>query len=118
MEQARTSPPSPSCTVYWPEEYLAPDIPRARVWTYGYDADVIGGLFQANNKNSISQHGRDLSVRLEREIDDRVGQRQFLIFGVNFFNDIVETDCIRGAQSRWCYRQGCNNLVARHTTET
>jgi hypothetical protein len=42
------------------------------VWTYGYNADVIGGLFQANNKNSISQHGRDLSVRLEREIDNEV----------------------------------------------
>jgi hypothetical protein len=44
------------------------------VWTYGYNADVIGGLFQfqANNKNSISQHGRDLSVRLEREINNGV----------------------------------------------
>lgn len=42
------------------------------MWTYGYNADVIGGLFQANNKNSISQHGRDLSVRLEREIDNGV----------------------------------------------
>ena len=42
------------------------------MWTYGYNADVIGGLFQANNKNSISQHGRDLSVRLEREIDNEV----------------------------------------------
>jgi hypothetical protein len=47
------------------------------VWTYGYNADVIGGLFQANNKNSISQHGRDLSVRLEREIDNEVGCQPF-----------------------------------------
>jgi hypothetical protein len=59
-------------TVFWPEAYLAADIPQACVWTYGYNADVIGGLFQANNKNSISQHGRDLSVRLEREIDNKV----------------------------------------------
>ncbi len=66
-----TSSP-PSSTVFWPEEYLALDIPQAQVWTYGYNADVIGGLFQANNKNSISQHGRDLSVRLEREIDNGV----------------------------------------------
>jgi hypothetical protein len=42
------------------------------VWTYGYNADVIGGLFQSNNKNSVSQHGRDLAVRLEREIDNEV----------------------------------------------
>ena len=34
------------------------------------DADVISGLFQANNKNSVSGHGRDLKVRLKREIDN------------------------------------------------
>lgn len=59
-------------SVYWPEEYLASDLSQARVWTYGYNADVIGGLFQANNKNSISQHGRDLSVRLERDLEKEV----------------------------------------------
>ena len=39
---------------------------------YGYNADVIGGLFQVNNRNSISQHGRDLDVRLKRDIEDEV----------------------------------------------
>lgn len=61
-----------SSSVFWPEQYLVSDIPQASVWTYGYNADVIGGLFQANNKNSISQHGQDLSVRLERDIDNSV----------------------------------------------
>jgi len=58
--------------VFWPKEYLAEDVSQARVWTYGYNADVIGGLFQANNKNSVSGHGRDLEVRLERDIDNKV----------------------------------------------
>jgi hypothetical protein len=58
--------------VFWPKEYLTHDIPQARIWTYGYNADVIGGLFQANNKNSVSQHGRDLAVRVEREIENEV----------------------------------------------
>ncbi|KAK2591961.1 hypothetical protein QQS21_010333 [Conoideocrella luteorostrata] len=47
--------------LFWPAEFLTVDIPEARLWTYGYKADVIGGLFQANNQNSISQHGRDLA---------------------------------------------------------
>jgi hypothetical protein len=64
--------PPASPDVFWPEQYLVPDIPDARVWTYGYNADVIGGLFQSNNKNSVSQHGRDLAVRLERDIDNEV----------------------------------------------
>jgi hypothetical protein len=64
---SQSIPPSPG--VFWPEQFLVPDIPEAKVWTYGYNADVIGGLFQANNKNSISQHGRDLAVRLVRDVD-------------------------------------------------
>jgi hypothetical protein len=59
--------------LFWPDEYLTQDIPEARVWTYGYNADAVGGLFQANNKNSVSQHGRDFVVRVEREIHNEVG---------------------------------------------
>ncbi len=43
------------------------------MWTYGYNADAIGGPFQANNKNSVSQHGRNLAVKIEREVDNEVG---------------------------------------------
>ncbi|RYP42951.1 hypothetical protein DL770_011993 [Monosporascus sp. CRB-9-2] len=56
--------------VFWPDEYLTEDLPDARVWTYGYNADAINGLFQANNKNSVSQHGQDLQVQIERDIDN------------------------------------------------
>lgn len=58
--------------VHWPSRFLVTDLPQAHVWTYGYNADVIGGLFQANNKNSISQHGRDLANQLERDIENDV----------------------------------------------
>ncbi|EMD67316.1 hypothetical protein COCSADRAFT_23711 [Bipolaris sorokiniana ND90Pr] len=68
--QAQSPPSIPAsslpATVFWPEEYLVPDIPQACVWTYGYNADVIGGLYKAPNKNSISQHGNDLSNQLDR----------------------------------------------------
>ena len=62
--------------LFWPDEYLTQDIPEARVWTYGYNADAIGGVFAANNKNSVSQHGRDMSVLVEREIRNEVGALQ------------------------------------------
>lgn len=52
--------------------FLLEDIPNARVLTYGYNADVVGGLFQANNKNSISQHSQDLKAKLERELENDV----------------------------------------------
>jgi hypothetical protein len=70
-EQAPVSSTS-SHHVFWPEEYLVPDLPGACIWTYGYNADVFGGFFQANNQNSISHHGRDLAARLGREFDNKV----------------------------------------------
>ncbi|RYP52458.1 hypothetical protein DL768_002381 [Monosporascus sp. mg162] len=62
----------PKHKVFWPRDFLTEDIPEATVWTYGYNADVIGGLFAANNQNSVSQHGRDLAVKLEREVPSEV----------------------------------------------
>lgn len=38
----------------------------------GYNADVVGGLFQGNNQNSVSGYGRNLAVRLERDIKNKV----------------------------------------------
>ena len=58
--------------MFWPRDYLAQDIPEARIWTYGYNADVTSGVFEANNKNSVSQHGRDFATKIEREIENEV----------------------------------------------
>lgn len=57
---------NPQADPFWPYTLLPADIRDARIWTYGYDADVVEGLFQANNQNSISKHGRDFAVKLER----------------------------------------------------
>ncbi|KAJ6099088.1 hypothetical protein N7467_000623 [Penicillium canescens] len=56
---------------FWPQDFLTRDIPEARVWTYGYNADIIEGIFQSNNQNSISQHGQDLAVCFKREINNK-----------------------------------------------
>ena len=48
--QTSTYPPS---DIFVPEKYLVADLPQARILTYGYNADVIRGLFQANNLNSV-----------------------------------------------------------------
>ncbi|KAK3896650.1 hypothetical protein C8A05DRAFT_48388 [Staphylotrichum tortipilum] len=49
--------------LFWPDEYLTQDIPEARVWTYGYDADAIGWLFKANNKNSAMRRSEICRAR-------------------------------------------------------
>ncbi|TEY24921.1 hypothetical protein BOTCAL_1346g00010 [Botryotinia calthae] len=80
--------------VFWLQDYLVEDIPEARVWTYGYNADVIGGLFQANDENSVSQHGRDFAVQVEREIENE----DPFIFVAHSLGGIVVKDAIRRSQ--------------------
>lgn len=97
-ETGAPKPPA-SSDVFWPEEYLVPDIPRARVWTYGYNADVIGGLFQSNNKNSVSQHGRDLAVRLERDMENE----DPIVFLAHSLGGIIVKDALH--RSKKCHNR-------------
>ncbi|KAI8944499.1 hypothetical protein F4801DRAFT_599698 [Xylaria longipes] len=80
--------------VFWPRDYLLEDVSEAEVWTYGYNADVIGGLFLANNQNSVSQHGRDLAVKLEREIENQAP----IIFVAHSLGGIVVKDAIHRSE--------------------
>ncbi|KAF2968399.1 hypothetical protein GQX73_g5137 [Xylaria multiplex] len=61
-----------SKTVYWPADLLPSAVPRARIWTYGYNADISSGFFRPNNKNSILEHGNDLMVKVERALRDEL----------------------------------------------
>ena len=61
--------------IFWIKDFLPHDIRDARILTYGYDADVIDGLFQTNNQNSIWRHGQDLKAKLERDLDDQVARQ-------------------------------------------
>ncbi|KAI0115314.1 hypothetical protein F4814DRAFT_460095 [Daldinia grandis] len=78
--------------IFWPRDYLAKDFPRARVWTYGYNADVIG-VFQPNNKSNISQHGNDFAVRIRRDIQGR-GFHEPIIFIAHSLGGIIVKDAI------------------------
>jgi pimeloyl-ACP methyl ester carboxylesterase len=90
-----TSHSEPTNKPFWPYEYLKDDIPQATLWTYGYNSHVVEDLFKANNKNSISQHGRDFSVQLERD----VGQGP-LIFVAHSLGGIIVKDALR--RSKQC----------------
>ncbi|KAI0466857.1 hypothetical protein F4859DRAFT_518693 [Xylaria cf. heliscus] len=86
--------PSVEHKVFWPRDYLLEDVPEAEVWTYGYNADVIRDLFRANNQNSVSQHGRDLAVKLEREIKNQAP----IIFVAHSLGGVVVKDAIRRSE--------------------
>lgn len=96
---------STSPNVFWPNEFLVDDLPEARIWTYGYNADVVG-LFQANNKNSISQHGRDLSAQIERDV--MVGNGDPILFVAHSLGGIIIKDAMNRSDA--C-RQRCRLVI-------
>lgn len=55
----------------------------------------MGPFFGAHNRNSISEHGRDLSVKLVREIDNE----KPLAFVVHSLGVIVLKDAIRRSET-------------------
>ncbi|KAK1828992.1 hypothetical protein QBC39DRAFT_357763 [Podospora conica] len=97
---------SDSTTIFWPQDFLAGDLPEARIWTYGYKADVIDGLFQTGKKNSISQHGRDLSVQIERTV--LVANRDPILFVAHNVGGIIVKDAINRSQA--C-QERCNGVI-------
>jgi hypothetical protein len=75
--------------VFWPSVFLSEDISNARIFTYGYNADVVAGLFQSSNSNNIFEHTTTMVARLKRELEGHdVGSRlcyasfKLFIFGV------------------------------------
>ncbi|KAJ5752545.1 hypothetical protein N7520_009462 [Penicillium odoratum] len=44
---------------FWPKQLLPCDLPTARIWTFGYDADIIGALRTAS-LNTLRDHGKSL----------------------------------------------------------
>ncbi|KAF5013630.1 hypothetical protein FDECE_391 [Fusarium decemcellulare] len=80
---------------FWPEEFLAPDMPEARIWTYGYRSAVFEGLFRANNLNSASQHGNDLALKFERNFPNN----EPVIFIAHSLGGILVKDAIKRSKS-------------------
>ncbi|KAF9775442.1 hypothetical protein IL306_006450, partial [Fusarium sp. DS 682] len=77
--------------VFWPYAFLREDLPSARIFTYGYNADVVAGLFQASNQNSIFEHTKTMAARLDRELEETDAP---LIFVVHSLGGIIVKDAI------------------------
>ena len=58
-------------SIFWPEQLLPTDIPNAKIFTYGYNTNVVGGLFRGPDMNNVSQHANDLLINLKSELRNK-----------------------------------------------
>ncbi|KAH8714765.1 hypothetical protein BGZ61DRAFT_213997 [Ilyonectria robusta] len=90
---------SSSRGAFWPSEKLPHEAPLARVWTYGYDADVIA-FFRGHDKNSVTDHGRDLMVKVERGLKNK----DPIIFVAHSLGGLVVKRAMRQMQTSLHYK--------------
>ncbi len=45
---------------FWAQTLLAADLPHARIFTFGYDANIVGALSLAGS-NTLRDHGKALA---------------------------------------------------------
>jgi hypothetical protein len=68
--------------VFWPKDLLAEDLSRARIITFGYDADIVRGLSVAGN-GTLRDHGKalaeDLAMRRKKTGTVRLFKTLFTI---------------------------------------
>lgn len=72
----------------WPKKMLPAVIPNARIFTWGYDADV-NGFFSSASQNSIYQHANNLLSDLDDLRDSLKDKEVPIIFVVHSLGGIV-----------------------------
>jgi hypothetical protein len=59
--------------VFWPKDLLPHDIPDASIYTYGYDADVVGmSSSESTSKMTFTKLGQNMLMDLDRDLPDHV----------------------------------------------
>lgn len=104
--QGESSGLSAAEAVFWPGTLLPSIIPSARIFTWGYDADVNGWLSSAS-QNNIHQHASNLLVDLSDLHFNANNCSVPLIFVVHSLGGIIVKDAMSQSAAnegtRWKY---------------
>lgn len=81
----------------WPRDELPKKITNARIFTYGYSADVIGP-FQAQSNNTITNHSNDFLIALIRDLPQDLP----IFFVAHSLGGILVKDVCLLVSTQWC----------------
>lgn len=82
--------------VFWPRDLLTDDFPRARIMTFGYNANVTRG-YHAAHQGNIFSHARDLLYGLEAK--RRKAMDRKLVFIAHSLGGILVKEVLRRSET-------------------
>ena len=94
VEEERNEEPEAK-KIFWPEDLLKVDFPKARIMTFGYDTKITQG-YQAANQGNIFSHARNLLYDLEAK--RRQAPNRDLIFVAHSLGGILVKEVLRRSQ--------------------
>src|SRR2546423_3057046 len=62
--------------IFWPDALLSENFPRARIMTFGYDADVVR-FWTIASSNRLDDHGKSLAYALSTSEDKSASDRSY-----------------------------------------
>ncbi|KAF2227930.1 Alpha/Beta hydrolase protein [Elsinoe ampelina] len=82
-----------STSCFWPEQLLPRDFPNARIFTYGYDADV-GHMWSTVSQSRIGDHAQTFLTSLAHERDSEGEADRPLFFIAHSLGGLVVEDML------------------------
>lgn len=84
--------------VFWPQTLLPDIIPDAKIFTFGYDADV-GGFLSSASQNTIYQHAQNLLSDLADLRENPAEQEIPLVFVVHSLGGIIVKEALNQSEA-------------------
>ncbi|CAI4213338.1 unnamed protein product [Parascedosporium putredinis] len=101
---------NPETKAFWPRDFLPLDIPQARVFTFGYDADAVFGSTTAN----IVDHAKDLLSSLVDEREEEPEITRPIIFIAHSLGGIIAKQALFSAsieRQYYCIKESTLGVV-------
>lgn len=84
--------------VFWPRDLLAPKLPKARIYTWGYDAD-IKKAFSATSQSNIFNHSTQLMNDIADEQAEGSLPNRRIIFVAHSLGGLIVKDALKKAST-------------------
>lgn len=96
-----------TASTYWPREKIPQSLPKARIWTFGYDTK-LNHPFRSENQNTVYGEGKELVASLN-DVRSESKSQQPIIFVAHSLGGIIVKQALRYSEK--CKAQPANRTL-------